>query len=255
MIVADDEIWIRERIINSINWAEIGVTIAGEATDGEEALALCRALAPDIILTDIRMPVINGLEFLSALREDSINSKVIIISGYSDFEYAQKALKLGAFDYMLKPIENNDLIQIVKKCVGQIEAEEYKNKILEQANMRLRVHDFIEKKQGNKIRNTVEKAIEFIEQNYNKPITLTDVSEKVMLNASYFSKVFKDSTGEAFVKYLTKYRMRKAVELMKDPTLKIYEIAERVGYDNVQYFIKVFKSIEGISPNIFKENI
>jgi two-component system response regulator YesN len=255
MLVADDELWIRERIINSINWAEIGVTITGQASDGEEALALFNKLKPDIIITDIRMPVISGLEFISALKESGINSKVIIISGYSEFEYAQKALKLGVFDYVLKPVENGELMEVVKKCIQRIEADAYTNKIFEEAKLRQTITEHLENLSDNRKRNIIEKAISFITANYHRPIGLSDVAGHVMLNAAYFSKLFKDSTGETFVNYLTQYRINMATELMRDPSLKVYEIASRVGYENTQYFTKVFKSVKGISPNVYKEKL
>ena len=259
MLVADDEKWIRERITLSINWSGIGVTITGEAADGEEALSLCRKLKPDIILTDIRMPGINGLDFLKSLNEEGIKSKIIIVSGYSDFDYAQKAIKLGVADYILKPVENTELVDIVKKCIRQIEAEAYKNKIIEQAsskeNTSGRLADYIEKGRTMAKRNTLEKALNFIRENYSRPITLSDVSEEVMLNHSYFSKLFKESVGLSFNKYLTRYRINKAKELMEDPTRRIKEIAGMVGYENVRYFIRVFKSVTGLSPNIYKEQL
>ncbi|MDR0452093.1 MAG: response regulator [Treponema sp.] len=255
MLVADDELWIRERIINSIKWAKIGITITGQASDGEEALMLYKELKPDIVITDIRMPVISGIEFISALRDTGINSKVIVISGYSEFDYAQKALRLGVFDYVLKPVENSELVEVVKKCIRQIEADAYINKIFEESKIRQTVTEHLENLSDSRKRNIVEKAISFIAENYHRPISLTDVAGHVMLNAAYFSKLFKDSTGGTFINYLTQYRISMAVELMKDPSLKIYEIASSVGYENVQYFTKVFKSVKGVSPYIYKEKI
>lgn len=255
MLVADDELWIRERIINSIKWAKIGITITGQASDGEEALMLYKELKPDIVITDIRMPVISGIEFISALRDTGINSKVIVISGYSEFDYAQKALRLGVFDYVLKPVENSELVEVVKKCIRQIEADAYINKIFEESKIRQTVAEHLENLSDSRKRNIVEKAISFITENYHRPISLTDVAGHVMLNAAYFSKLFKDSTGGTFINYLTQYRISMAVELMKDPSLKIYEIASSVGYENVQYFTKVFKSVKGVSPYIYKEKI
>ena len=259
MIVADDELWIRERIITSIDWKKIGITAIGEAADGEEALALCRELKPDIILTDIRMPGINGLDFIKTLYEEKIVTKVVIISGYSDFSYAQKAIKLGVVDYILKPVENAELVTIVKKCMRQIEAETFRNSLLEQADSRKKMTekltDYVNTPGGSRKRNTIEKAIDFINKNYSRPITLIDVSEDVMLNPSYFSKLFKESMGTSFNRYLTQFRLNKAKELMSDPTFRIKEIADLVGYDDVRYFIKVFKSYTGLSPNIYKEQI
>ena len=258
MLVADDERWIRERIISSINWAGIGVSIAGEAADGEEALELSRQVKPDIILTDIRMPGINGLDFIKALNEEHIHARIIIISGFNDFEYAQKAIKFGVVDYILKPVENAELVNIVKKCIRQIEAENFKNKIIEQAEsqdkLTEKLADYVQGS-GTKKRNTIEKALTYIEENYKRHITLNDISEEVMLNSSYFSNLFKEVTGTSFNKYLTEFRINKAKELMSDPTMRIKEIAGMVGYDDMRYFIKVFKSVTGLPPNIYKERL
>jgi len=259
MLVADDEKWIRERIISSIDWAKIGVVIAGEAADGEEALTLSRKLKPNIILSDIRMPEINGLEFLKIINEEGLGAKLIIISGYNDFDYAQKAIKLGVADYILKPVENTELINIVKKCIRQIEAETYRKKIIEQTtsieDLDKKLIAYINRGRMAGKRNTIEKAVSFIKENYNRPISLNDVSAEVMLNSSYFSNLFKESMGLSFNKYLNQFRINKAKELMKNPTLRIKEIAYMVGYENVGYFIRVFKSLTGLSPNVYKEQL
>jgi two-component system response regulator YesN len=250
MIVADDERWIRERIINSINWEEIGVRIAGEAQDGEEALELCKSEKPDIVLTDIRMPVINGLEFVMAIKECGVNAKTIIISGYNDFSYAQKAIKLGVFDYILKPVENSEMVEVVKRCIRQIEFESGGRESAGRSMPRLEAKT---PDKGGRIQKMLEMAKQFIGENYAKPITQRDVAESIMLNTSYFSKIFNEETGESFPHYLARYRIGKAIELMRNPTLKVYEIASHVGYDNVQYFIKTFRRYTGMSPNQYRD--
>ena len=258
MIVADDERWIRERIALSINWAKAGVRVTGEAADGEEALLLSRDLKPDIIITDIRMPGLSGLDFIKQLKKTGIRTKIIIISGYSDFNYAQKAIKLGVTDYILKPVENSELLNIVKKCVRQIEAENVRNHIIEQAAFQKKLSEKLagyEEGTGANARNTIGKAIAFIENNYSRPISLEDTAAEVMLNPSYLSKLFRETVGLPYSKYLTIYRINKAKELMIDPTRRIKEISRLVGYENVQYFIRVFKSLTGLSPNVYKEQL
>ena len=252
MIVTDDERWIRERIINSINWEAIGVRVTGQASDGEEALELCKSLRPDIVLTDIRMPVISGLEFVTALKECGVNAKIIIISGYNDFSYAQTAIKLGVFDYILKPVENDEMVEVVRKCVRQIELEADNRKIVEQAGLRLNAGAG---GQSGRVKQMIEKAKRFIDDNYQKPITLRDAAESVTLNPSYFSKIFNEVAGESFTRYLARYRIEKALDFMRDPTLKVYEIAHRAGYNNVQYFIKIFRQYAGCTPNEYRDNI
>ena len=258
MIVADDERWIRERIALSIDWAKAGIKVAGEAADGEEALALARELKPDIIVTDIRMPGISGLDLIKQLHRAGIRAKIIIISGYSDFNYAQKAIKLGVSDYILKPVENPELVSVVKKCVRQIEAENVRDRIIEQAAFQKDLKEKLAGYEGedqNRRRNTMEKALAFIENNYSRPISLDDTAAELMLNPSYFSKLFSDTAGIPYSKYLALYRINKAKELMADPALRIKEIAGLVGYDNVRYFTRVFKSLTGLTPNVYKEQM
>jgi len=524
MIVVDDEAWVRERLIQTINWKRLGIDVIEEAECGSEALQKALALEPDIILTDIRMPNMGGLELIQRLKEHRIQVKVIIISGYSDFEYAKKAIELGAFYYILKPVEDQDLLQIIERCLEQIKSEKKNedlikradtqvnkrlpllkemlfsklitgqvqnkeevlgalsdfhiqhgnmlhicivflvknfnsmkeqlsadfiqfvvgnvakdflqewsandiifthseatvaivstthavegirgeilsrvddlnkivNKILgcsliigigggctelidislsyHQAKQSLLFHeylgkehkvanvssskwesyknyyteslvnsiklgnkaavlsnlelfveqnehitppelkfiyfqvisvitrttiegkeaiedfskfsleffellnrlqtipdiqqllakafeaiiDYLDKNQNRKKRKVIEKVVEYIGEHYNEPINLNMIAEKFYLNASYLSKIFKEEMNITFSKYMMEYRIEKAIELMKDPTKKIYEIASIVGYDDVQYFTKIFKTIKGVTPMMYREKI
>lgn len=120
ILIVDDEPIIRAGIISSINWEEYGVEIAGEAKNGREALEKVRAVMPDIILTDIRMPVMDGLDFVQSLRELGSEAKIVILSGYSDFDYAKKAIGLGVSDYLLKPVGAEDLVKLVLELKDRI---------------------------------------------------------------------------------------------------------------------------------------
>jgi two-component system, response regulator YesN len=529
LLIVDDETWVRERLKHTIKWSDIGLEVIGEAEDGEEALALTEALSPDIVITDIRMPCINGLEYIKKLRDNHNDTKFIIISGYSDFEYAQRALKLGAYDYILKPIEDDDLIGVVKRCVEEINSNKNKDNIFKKAkeqieegqtilkekffinlingyfsveedilreldnlnmefnqcknicfivelddlktdniqnkkciqvniynvvrgflkelnsketfclragdaiclvisdsdeatlsslilsiskdikksvkeitncsvtigigrvygnltdisksyreakealqykaymgndkiyeinsvntdyksnyykfkdleilinniklgnkesslstlsnmlketqrdgdiypidlkflyidivnsvfktilNIKTSAEDFsdfsfkffkqmnflqtvdetyiwlsdtiikiidtLESYKNIKKRKIIEKALEYINNHYTEQITLNNVSDVLFMNASYFCKIFREEMGEPFTKYFINLRIQKAKELMTDPTLKIYEIAGMVGYTDVQYFTKIFKSIQGVTPMQYREKI
>ena len=130
LLIADDETWILDRLATTIDWASIGVQVAGTARDGEEALEQCRALRPDIVLTDIRMPCITGLELIRRLKQEKMDCKVIIISGYDDFEYAQQAVRLGAADYILKPVDDDALLRSVSSAMETIELERRRSEAL-----------------------------------------------------------------------------------------------------------------------------
>lgn len=532
ILIADDEAWIRERLAQAIDWASIGAEVAGEACDGEEALEKCRISQPEILLTDIRMPCVNGLELIGKLKEQGYTGKIIIISGYDDFQYAQQAVKLGAHDYILKPVDDGELLKTVQNAIEKLEQEKKREETLsslqqqlEEQLPRLRerfvrslltgyfstrerakleldyfhienenlshicfviqmddaaplpddletahlvqfglcniTRDFIDRlgsgyvlisqqdqivgvvsspkspealarqalsishgirtmvkrvldqtitigvgnpcgdlldislsfnqarqalinrnyfgnggiytvetardtekpvacrnydmdflcgyikagkeeeaqkaldamldkvvsenahirpvdirslyiniifsamkaaseykeieerfnsmdvgffrkldrlntmeelrhalsaavkeitgcieaaRCGNK-RRIVEMALTFIEDHYSEPISLSDVAEAVYLNPSYFCKIFKNETGESFTKSLMKFRINKAIALLQDPRLKIYEIAEMVGYSDVQYFTKIFKSVAGVVPTYYRDKV
>lgn len=117
LLVVDDEIWIRERISKEIPWESVQAEVVGTAEDGQEALEMAEELEPDIIITDIRMPGVDGIELLRELRKKSLDIKVILLSGYNDFSYAKEAIKYGAFDYILKPAEDQELLNVVNRCV------------------------------------------------------------------------------------------------------------------------------------------
>lgn len=353
MLVIDDEVWIRERLISTIDWAAHDIEIIGEACDGAEGLKIAIEKNPDVILTDIKMPVLDGLELVKTLRQENIMSKVIIISGYNDFEYAQKAIRLGADDYILKPVDDDDLISAVTRCIDDLIYEKDRQNLLHDAisnnsdilintehlinNIKVRdkegtlaslqailikiyndgkkytinknliyvniinliiktiyegkeipaeitlvPQNMLQKLQNSKTEYEVEEIINktvlslveyfekmssfgkskiikkiqhYVEENYKDPISLNDVSKMLYLNPSYLSKTFKDETGEPFTKYLMKFRVEKAIELMSDPSLKIYEIANLVGYEDIQYFTKIFKSIKGVTISQYKDKI
>lgn len=117
-----------------LDWGKLDIGFVHEATCGEEALALAGEVQPDLILTDIRMPHMDGLELIERLKEQWLATKVVIISGFSDFEYAKKALSLGASDYILKPVEDDDLLNVVARCLEQIETERQKEALLKKAD-------------------------------------------------------------------------------------------------------------------------
>ena len=123
LLIADDEQWIRQGLREIINWGSCNIHEVWEAADGEDALYKVREFKPDIVIADIRMPEIDGLELSAILREEFPQTKVIIISGYKDFDYARKAVELGVSNYILKPIDENSIIETVKRCIKEIDRE------------------------------------------------------------------------------------------------------------------------------------
>ncbi len=123
MIIADDERLIRERLHQLMDWKSVGVEVVGVAADGEAALELVREQSPQILLSDISMPRLDGIGLLTKIKEEKLNCRVILLSAYSNFSYAQSAVKYGAFDYILKPIDEDLLMETVVRCVQAVKEE------------------------------------------------------------------------------------------------------------------------------------
>ncbi|MDO5516725.1 MAG: response regulator [Clostridium sp.] len=395
LVIADDEPKIRRGLKKIINWTDYDIEICGEAEDGELALNVINETEPDIILLDINMPFINGLELLKKIRDVDNKAIVIIITSYDEFTYAQKAVKLEVFDYLLKPVsrENMDTLisSVVKKLESQRQKKTYGNwvkkqlsenidelrekffqewvenrlsneeilKELKYFNIDLKVpigvmvinitenssgkifgkkwnqslmayaienllneefkevknrflfkdinnniillididdinkwlrsgkdienyisiyiklkvsveqeiiHDdmlmfskiynqIIERLKTRKSYSSIVAAIvDYIEKDYYlNSLNVNDVAEDLEISSSYVSKTLKKETGYSFIDYLNKFRMEKAMEIMEDPTVRIYDVAELVGYSNQHYFCRAFKKYTGISPSEYRK--
>ncbi|GAE33564.1 response regulator transcription factor [Halalkalibacter akibai] len=123
-VLVDDEVFVRQGLKSLIDWEECGFEVVAEAANGEDALKIIKDIKPDLVITDIRMPVLNGLELIEQTKEKlKVNSKFIIVSGYNDFSYAQKAVRWGVIDFVLKPIDQEDLQATLLKLRDKLEAE------------------------------------------------------------------------------------------------------------------------------------
>lgn len=131
LLIAEDELWLRKRLVSTIDWPSYGISEVYEAEDGGEALEIALKEKPDIVITDIRMPELSGIDLMKKLNENSIFSKMIVVSGYDDFEYAQGALRMGAINYLLKPVDEEELLDSVKRCVEELKKEKNKETVFD----------------------------------------------------------------------------------------------------------------------------
>lgn len=394
LMIADDEPKIRGGLRKSIQWEDKGIAVVGEAEDGEEALEKAKSLKPDIMLVDICMPFIDGLELIDMLRQELPGCQFIVITGYDEFDYAQKAVKLKVFDFILKPVVITELTEVIDKAVDTLnhrrkheaylqwvhrkidddssviktqffkkwltgtltneEVEEemqflnldlkghlgltivkliepihvdragiaWENDLREFALMNVveeflkRFHPYtvlnVEKGHvvsllpikaqvlwanlGYQLEQTVEETLgfrvcvsqqdvdgyervretyrdllrdvneksaltpivqsarKFINSHYSRPdLTLQHVGDALQVSPTYLSKLLKKELGCSFIDYLTRVRIKHAVRYMHDPASKVYEIAERVGYNSQHYFSIAFKKMMGVSPVAYRK--
>lgn len=268
VLIIDDEEIIREGLKKTVDWESMGCVVAGEAEDGEAGLKSVMALKPDLIFTDIRMPGLDGLQMLARIRELNLPCKVIILTGFRDFEYAQEAIRQGAYRFLLKPVKTEDLKLAVVEAAKEIRAAKSREEIY--INLEKRVKEYYGLTQPGKIgplprEHTeeaggnpgylVSKALEYIKENYSKDLNLKTVADEIYVSTWYLSKLLKKETGDNFINILNEIRVEKAKKLLLDPKFKIYEIAAEVGFTDVPYFTKTFKRVTGLTPMDFKNNM
>lgn len=234
VLIADDEPMIREGLSQIVKDLDLPLTIVGEAKNGLEALKLSQVLEPDIILTDICMPKLSGFEFIRQLKESIKDIKIIIISGFNEFEYAREAIQLGVCAYLLKPINEGELVETLKECMGIDMAA-----------------DNIEEREYPSL---VDHCLGVLKEVYAEgSCDLKSVAKNLAVNPDYLSRKLKSETGLSFKEWLTKLRIQKSLELLGTKKHSIYEIAEMVGYSNQHYFSTAFKNYTGYSPKQYQE--
>lgn len=261
VLIIDDEYIIREGLRLTINWDSMDCTIIGEADDGDTGLAMVSTLGPDIIFTDIRMPGLNGLEMIKLIKKTKQNCKIIILTGFRDFEYAQEAVRLGAFRFILKPSKEEELLEAVRDAITELEKQKLNEKLLDNFKNKLAEYYDIDNNQKETIDDSskstylVKKAIAYMKEHYACNINLQVVSETLYISTWHLSKVLKKETGNTFIDLLNNIRIVEAKKLLAEPKYKIYEICELVGFSDVAYFVKLFKKIVGITPTEYRNNL
>ncbi len=235
VFLAEDEYVIREGIKKNIDWEAVGCEFCGEAADGETALEKVTELKPDLIISDIRMPFMDGLEFCSKAKELFPDIHIILLTGYEEFEYARKAIDIGVVRYLTKPISREELSKILSDISSR-----YKGKEDETA--------------AAQYREVICSVIEYIEEHYaEEDLSLSKAAEHIGLSPNHLSAVFKEETGRSFTKYLTDHRIKTAKNLLDTSKKRSSEIAELVGYPDPHYFSSVFKKQTGMTPSQYRD--
>lgn len=241
IIICDDEPTIRNGLKHLIESSNEKLKVIGLAANGFEACNIITENKPEIVLMDINMPGINGLDVIKEMSVASPFTKFIIISGYDEFQYAQKAIKLKAFDYLLKPIDKNNLFVVIENAINTYAKEKkaFKDENLPEENLCL-----------------AEEAMKLIYKNYSdSELTLKSIASQLHVSESYLTRIIKKKANTSFTELLTKVRMEASISLiLSNTSLTSLEISERAGYKSQHYFCKVFKDYTGMSPTAYKKH-
>ena len=255
LLIVDDEPTIRKGMMSCIDWGKYGIGRIMEASNGTDALKEALTFYPHILLTDIRMPVMDGIELSYLIREKLPDCKIIVMSGYDEFEYAKKLMRIKVTEYLLKPVDENELVNVISRLVDEIREEEAYKSSRQSTNQLLQKTPPQQKVNLHKgKRNFVKIALRFIDERYNEDISLSDVADVAFVTPNYLSRIFKEEMKMNFIDYLNLLRVEKAKQLLLHTNLKSYEIAERVGYTDYKYFSTIFKKITGFSPREYRRN-
>ncbi|MCS7461345.1 response regulator [Paenibacillus doosanensis] len=260
IIIADDEPITRQGL-SMLPWEEEGFVLSGLVSNGVEALDLIRSCRSDILLTDIRMPGMNGLELMECARHEHPQLKVIFITAYHQLEYALKAIQLGASGFVLKPTDPDEIMNECRKVKESIDSERERKKAAKDIEERLKEYQYILESKvkadasSNSVSSVIVDILREMETRYMEDLTLQLFSQRYHFHPDYLTRLFKKETGDNFVNVLVRIRMQQAVHLLADASIKIYEIAERVGIRDSRYFGQLFKKHYGVTPHEFRKRL
>ncbi|SDM91939.1 helix-turn-helix domain-containing protein [Bacillus sp. OK048] len=250
VILVDDDYHVLEFLDSKIPWGDLGFTVMGLYQDGEQALESMGEEYPDVIITDIGMPIMNGIDLVKNAKNLNLNFHSIILTCHDDFSYVQQALRLNSFDYILKEtIDTDSLRDILLKLKEKLDKQKEDRMLiagLEKVQRAIKnIHD--QPKNAEILR-----AQEYVLMNLDKKITLGEVADHLHLNPSYFSRLYKKSTNENFFDYVNRAKMEKAKELIETSNEPIENIAYRLGFESKSYFLRTFKKYFGLPPKLYK---
>lgn len=251
VLLVEDDAAMRFIYSKMKTWSECGFTIAAEATNGKHALKILEKQTFDLIFTDIRMPFIDGIELLRKLADMGNTIPLIFASSYDEFEYARQGLILGAFDYLLKPVDQKNLHDVllrVKKRIDEMQSND--NKIDD--SVRGIMDDLGVSAEENKF---IAQVAIYSSAHYGELFSVDDIAEAHGYSKDYFAKLFKQHFGITFHDFYSKLKIAYAKELLRTGNYKTYEISDILGYSSVDYFTKVFKEITGLTPSKYKAGL
>lgn len=235
IVAADDEGYIREALEKLIDWEKMNCCLKAVVGDGEQLIEEIQKDVPDLVITDIQMPGMSGLQVCRYIYETCPEIPVILLTAYSDFEYARSAIRYNVCDYVLKLAIMEELPKAVEKAIRGLEAG---------------------KKELEKREETEPLFVQieqYIEQNYQRKISLGEMALALHANGSYLSRLYKNKTGTNLFDAILDRKMEAAKELLSSTEMRTYEISEAVGIEDSGYFSKMFKKKTGYSPKEYRK--
>ena len=247
-LIVEDEPLMREYLMLHLTSIHGMWKTEGCARDGLEALALLKARPFDLVITDIKMPHMDGLELADYIHVNHPGTDVIILTGYSEFDYARAAVRANAADYLLKPLQDVELHKALSKLAAKRMAAD---------SVPAAVHVPAEAAPKEPAQDDpgilVQRARTYIRAHFTEPLSLNEVANTLAVNPAYLSSIFKSERGESYSKFILRLRMERAALLLRTYSVgKVNDIAPEVGYSSTKHFYTVFKDYFGMTPNEYR---
>ncbi len=249
LTIIEDDYFIRTGLASHIPWADIGFEVVGAFEDGQQALDFLAEHPADVVLSDIRMPILSGLEVARELHQRSPGTYVALLSAFEDFHYAQQAIEFGVRKYIVKSAKYDDLIEIFGAIKAELDraasptARRDGPPASQAASTAIRIAGSGDRR--------IDRLIAFIRE-HCREVTLRRAADELRMSPVYLSRLFKEKTGVLFIDFVTDVRMQKAAELIRQSDYKLYEVSEMVGYSNPKNFSRAFRRHFGVSPQEYR---
>lgn len=246
VVIIDDEPIIVEGLSKAVHWEKWDCQVVATAESGRSGIEIIKRENPDILFSDIRMPGMDGLSMIAALKSEHPHMQIAILTGFRDFEYAREAIRLGVTRFLLKPSKMEELEEAVEVMVQNLSQRK------ESTGEDKTVEEPEEAAAGSFI---AQNAVKYIEENYMEKLKLSDVADHVYVSQWHLSKILNQHVEKSFSDILNHARIEKAKELLREPSLRIGDIAEKVGFLDMAHFSRVFKKHTGVSANEFRNQM
>ena len=247
VVIIDDEPIILEGLSKAVPWEKWDCYVAATAESGQSGVEIIQKENPDILFSDIRMPGMDGLAMIAALKSEHPHMQIAILTGFRDFEYAREAIRLGVTRFLLKPSKMEELeeaVSVMVQNLSHMKERTEDGKAVQEEPEETAAGSFI-----------AQNAVKYIEENYMEKLKLSDVADHVYVSQWHLSKILNQHVEKSFSDILNQTRIEKAKELLWEPSLRIGDIAEKVGFLDMAHFSRVFKKFTGLSANEFRNQM